>query len=317
MKVLRTPEERFEDLPQFDYDPHYVEIAGIRLHYLDEGPDDASVVLLLHGEPTWSYLYRKMIPVFVEAGYRVIAPDYVGFGRSDKLKRKQDHSYQFHVEVMTTFVRNLDLKDITLFAQDWGGLIGLRVLANEQERFSRVVISNTGFPATRSLLKQLLVPKLFKMRVWLKGRISEEEFSKNPSFLNWVAYSQTVKEFPIGKIIQGGTVTDLPSDVLRAYEAPFPDESYMAGPRVMPMLVPTQLRENQKVWEAVLKKWEKPFLTTFSDGDPITRGGERIFQKLIPGARGQEHVIIKKAGHFLQEDKAEEIAIIIVKFIED
>ncbi len=312
---MRTPEERFENLPQFDFEPHYITIGDLRLHYLDEGPEKESVVLLLHGEPTWSYLYRKMIPIMSGAGFRVVVPDYIGFGRSDKLKRRNDHSYQFHVDVITSFVNKLNLKDVTLFAQDWGGLIGLRVLANEQERFSRVVVANTGLPSTRGFLKQFLLPRLFKIRIKMIGKITEEKFARNPTFFNWVAYSQTVETFPIGKILQGGTVTELSPEVLRAYEAPFPDETYMAGPRVMPMLVPTQLKENQKVWDAVLKKWKKPFLTAFSDGDPITRGGDRIFQQLIPGAQGQNHVTIEGAGHFLQEDKGEELAHVIVDFI--
>ena len=221
-----------------------------------------------------------------------------------------------HVDIMTEFVRQLDLQDITLFGQDWGGLIGLRVLGEEPDRFARVVAANTFLPAAKGI-KGWIGSTVFKLQLIREGKISGEELREKPTFLRWVAYSQAVPTLRIGNIIQGSTVTNLPPEVIQAYEAPFPDESYKAGARVFPTLVPTQLRKNQRVWDEVLSKWEKPFLTAFSDRDPITAGGERLFQKLIPGAKDQEHVTIKNAGHFLQEDKGEELAQVVLDFIRE
>jgi haloalkane dehalogenase len=313
--ALRTPEERFANLPDFPYEPRYAEIDGYRVHYVDEGPRGGDAVFLVHGEPTWSYLYRKMIPAFTQAGYRVVAPDLVGFGRSDKPASRDAHSYQMHVNVMTELVRGLDLRGATLFGQDWGGLIGLRVLANEPDRFARAVAGNTGLPDAHPLFAPIAYA-LFKRQVRRLGGLSQEKLQAAPSFPRWVAFSQTVKEFPIGELIQRSTRADLPADVVAAYDAPFPDESYKEGPRAMPFLVPSQLGRNRRAWRRVLEKWEKPFLTAFSDGDPITAGGERPFQTRVPGARGQSHVTIEGAGHFLQEDKGEELARVILDFIE-
>lgn len=312
--VLRTPEERFTNLPGYPFAPNYVEIDGLRIHYVDEGPRDAPPVLMFHGEPSWSYLYRKMIPVIVAAGYRAVAPDLVGFGRSDKWARIEDHSYQRHVDLMTGFVRELDLQDTTLFVQDWGGLIGLRVLANEQDRFARAVVANTGLPAAGGVMGWLGYP-LFKARVWWEGEVSQVELAEDITFPRWVAYSRTVPVFPVGGLLQQATVTELSPAEVAAYDAPFPDESYKAGPRAMPYLVPSQLRENARVWETVLENWQKPLLTAFSDGDPITRGGEKPFQERVPGAQGQPHGTVLGAGHFLQEDKGEDLAHIVVEFI--
>ena len=314
-QILRTPEFRFENLPGYPFTPNYVEIEGLRVHYIDEGPEGAPLVLMMHGEPSWSYLYRKMIPPLVDAKFRAIAPDLIGFGRSDKLQRTKDYSYQMQVNVMLEFVRNLNLQNITLFCQDWGGLIGLRVVGEDPERFARIIVANTGLPSAKGLNAKIGYP-LFKFRIRRLRRIAEEEFRRNPNLMTWVAYSQSVPEIPIGDIVQSATVTKLSSEVVRAYEAPFPDASYKAGPRIMPYLVPSQLSENRKVWDTVLTKWRKPFLTAFSDKDPITRGGERYFQKMIPGAQNREHVTIKNAGHFLQEDKGEEIAQVILDFCE-
>ncbi|MFQ5834121.1 MAG: haloalkane dehalogenase [Candidatus Thorarchaeota archaeon] len=314
--ILRTPDSRFKNLPDYPFSPNYTEIHGIRIHYVDEGPKDAPPVLLLHGEPSWSYLYRKMIPPLNEAGLRTVAPDIVGFGRSDKLPKTKDYSYQMHVDIMAEFVNQLNLQNITLFGQDWGGMIGLRVLGEQPDRFARVVAANTGLPAMKGI-KGRLGATLFRLQLMREGKVTAEELRQRPSFLRWVAYSQTTPTLPIGEILQGATVTDLPPDVIQAYEAPFPDESYKAGARVFPALVPTQLRENQKVWDEVLTKWEKPFLTAFSDRDPITAGGERPFQKRIPGAQNREHVTIKNAGHFLQEDKGEELAQVLLDFIRE
>ena len=294
MKVLRTPDERFADLPGFSFAPHYVDIDdSLRVHYLDEGPKDANVVLLMHGEPSWCFLYRTMIPVLVDAGLRCIAPDLVGFGRSDKPASRDDHTYARHVEWMRcALFDGLDLSAITLVCQDWGGLIGLRLVAEHPDRFARVVAANTGLPTG-------------------DGRLTE-------AFQNWQRFSQEVPQLPVGRIVNGGCTTDLTPDVVTAYEAPFPDETYKEGARAMPALVPTAPDDpaaaaNKAAWE-VLAKWEKPFLTAFSDGDPVTRGGERAFHA-IPGAAGQPHVTIEGAGHFLQEDKGPELAAVVARFI--
>ncbi len=313
--VLRTPDERFENLPGYSFEPHYVDIEGLRIHYIDEGPADAAPILLMHGEPSWSYLYRNMIPILAEAGHRVIAPDLIGFGRSDKLPRMEDYSYQMQVDIMTAFVRSLDLTETTLFCQDWGGLIGLRVVAEEPDRFARIVAANTGLPDVGGIMGYI-GPTLFRLRVWMHGTITREELQEKTSFTRWVAYSRTTPELPTGGIVQLGTVTELPPEVVAAYDAPFPDDTYKAGARIMPSLVPTQLRKNHEVWEQVFSKWEKPFLTAFSDSDPITRGQDKVFQSRVPGTKGQPHVTVKDAGHFLQEDKGEELARLILHFIE-
>ena len=312
--ALRTPDVRFENLADYDFEPHYVYIDGLRMHYVDEGPADAAPILLMHGEPSWSYLYRKLIPILTDAGHRVIAPDLIGFGRSDKLPRTEDYSYQRQVDWMTAFVREIDLNDATLFCQDWGGLIGLRVVAEEPDRFARIVAGNTGLPDAGGLMGYI-GPTLFRLRVWWEGKVTKEELDAEPGFLRWVAYSRTADEFPIASIIQTGTASELPPEVVDAYNAPFPDDTYKAAARIMPSLVPTQLLKNREVWDDCFSKWEKPFLTAFSDGDPITAGVEKDFQARIPGAKGQPHVIIKGASHFLQEDNPEELAKIILDFI--
>jgi haloalkane dehalogenase len=306
MKILRTPDERFENLPGYSFAPHYAEVpdgegGSLRIHYVDEGPGDADVVLLLHGEPTWSFLYRKMIPIIVKAGHRAIVPDLVGFGRSDKPASRNDYSFQRHVDWMLSLIDKLKLNRMTLVGQDWGGLIGLRLVAAKPELFDRVVTANTGLPTG-------------------DGPISN-------AFLAWQTYSKEVPRFEVGTIIKSSNavfVKDnslpiLSDEVVAAYDAPFPDQSYTEGARIFPSLVPTKPDDpsaaaNRKAWE-VLSTFSKPFLTAFSDGDPITRGGEHIFQKRIPGTQGQPHTTIKGAGHFLQEDKGEEFAAVIVNFI--
>jgi len=298
VEYLRTPDERFSGLSGFPFAPNYVSIpdgegGNLRLHYLDEGPHEAEGVLLLHGEPSWCYLYRKMIPPLVEAGYRAIAPDLIGFGRSDKPAQREDYTYQRHVDWMTAFVEALDLHKTTLVGQDWGGLIGLRLVAEQPDRFERVVAANTFLPT-----------------------------GDNPpgeAFLRWREFSQTTPNFNVGRIVNGGCVTDLTPDIIAAYDAPFPDDSYKEGARQFPKLVPTgpddpASEANRKAWEA-LREWKKPFLCAFSDSDPVTRGAERVLQELIPGAKGQPHTTITGAGHFLQEDKGEELARVVVDFI--
>jgi haloalkane dehalogenase len=313
-RILRTPDARFEGLPNYDFQPNYMEIGGLRIHYVDEGPKNAAPILLMHGEPSWSYLYRKMIPPLANEGFRVIAPDLFGFGKSDKPTRASDYSHTRHVNIIREFVTVLDLRNITLFCQDWGGLIGLRVVGEEPQRFSRIVAANTGLPSARGFRAIFGYP-LFKIQIRRLGKVTQEQLQEHSNLMRWVAFSKTVPELPIGPILQMATVSNLSSDVIKAYEAPFPDETYKAGARIMPYLVPSELSKNRKVWDNILSKWEKPFLTAFSDRDPITRGGERYFQKMVPGANGQEHVTIRGAGHFLQEDKGEDLSQIILNFI--
>lgn len=292
MKSLRTPDSRFENLPDYHFKENFVDIDGLRMHYVDEGSSDGDIVLLLHGEPSWSYLYRFMIPPLRDAGLRVIAPDLIGFGKSDKPSRKSDYSYAIHVAWMTRFIETLDLNGITLFCQDWGSLIGLRVAAEHEHRFARIALGNGGLPTGDQK-----TPKAFKA---------------------WRAFARYSPWFPIGKIIQKATITELPDEVVAAYDAPFPASRYKAGARAFPMLVPVTPDDpasdaNRAAWE-VFRNWQKPFLTTFSDRDPITRGFEAIWQDSVPGARKRKHVKISNAGHFLQEDKGPELARILIEF---
>ena len=296
--VLRTPDSRFDNLPGYDFEPHYKMIRGYRVHYLDEGPTDGEVVLLLHGEPSWSYLYRKMIPVLTAAGYRTIVPDLIGFGRSDKPVSMDTHTYLFHVDAMTELVEQLDLRDVTFFGQDWGGLIGLRVVAENEARFARVVVGNTGLPAPDS-----------------------RESPMSNAFMQWKVTNQAMID--AGNMETGTLIANNVGDpsVKAAYDAPFPDPSYKAGALIMPQRVPVTVEypgavANAAAWE-VFRQWEKPFLTAFSDNDPVTAGGHAAFQRRVPGARDQNHVTIEGAGHFLQEEKGEELAEVIAQFIRD
>ncbi len=307
VEILRTPDERFENLQDFPFKPNYMQIGDFRVHYLDEGPSDGLPILLIHGEPTWSYLFRKMIPVFTAAGHRVIAPDLIGFGRSDKLANRKDYSYRLQVDVMLELVQKLNLNGVTFFGQDWGGLIGLRVIAAEPERFERIVVSNTGLPSAAGLKGWVGYP-IFKFMVWRQGAISFEEFQSKVTFPRWVAYTYHVDELPIDTLMNNATRDE---SIGVAYEAPFPSKSYKVGPQIMPYLVPSQLRENERAWK-VFESWDKPFLVAFTDKDPITRGGEKIFLKRVPVA---QNITIKGAGHFVQEDAGEEIATIINEFI--
>lgn len=293
MEILRTPDERFHNLPGYNFAPHYVEVDSIRIHYLDEGSINAEPVLLMHGEPSWSYLYRKMIPIITAAGYRAIAPDLVGFGRSDKPLLREDYSYQRHMDWMAGLLAALDLRQITLVCQDWGGLLGLRLAAEHEARFARIVAANTGLPTGDTPM--------------------------SAAFFAWQKYSQTTPNFHVGGIVKGGCVTELTPEIIAAYDAPFPADRYTAGARQFPLLVPTTpddpaSQANRQAWQ-VLTHWEKPFLTAFSDSDAVTHGGERVFQKLVPGAQGQPHTTITGAGHFLQEDKGEELAHVVVDFM--
>ncbi len=299
MQTIRTPDTRFDDLKDYPYQPNYVEIndgegSTLRVHYLDEGPRNSNPILLLHGEPSWSYLYRNMIPQLVDKGHRVVVPDLVGFGKSDKPLEQTDYSYARHVDWMAELIfDHLNLNSITFFGQDWGGLIGLRLVAQEPDRYDRIVIGNTGLPTG-------------------KGEATE-------AFLAWQKFSQTAPEFPIGNLINSACIRDLTTEEIHAYDAPFPTDEYKAGARIFPSLVPTSSedpasQDNIAAWE-ILSEFLKPFLLTFSDSDPVTKGGDAPFHAKVPGAKGQSHVTIENAGHFLQEDKGEKLAAIMNDFI--
>lgn len=298
MKTLRTPDECFAGLPDYDFAPNYIQIddtegGSLRVHYLDEGSDEAAPVLLMHGEPSWSYLYRHMVPHIVSDGHRVIAPDLVGFGKSDKPTQRSDYTYERHVFWMGEVLRKLDLQGITLVCQDWGGLIGLRLWAEMPERFARVVVANTALPTGDQPLGE--------------------------AFAAWRQFSQEVPDFRAGRIVFGGTVSKLTDAEVAAYDAPFPDDTYKAGARQFPMLVPDRpddpsAEPNRQAW-SVIRSLQTPILTAFGADDKIMAGIDQVFQKLCPGAEGQPHVVLPDAGHFLQEDVGPELAELTCDFI--
>lgn len=314
-EVLRTPEASFANLVDYPFAPHYVEIEGYRVHYLDEGPQDGELVLLMHGQPSWSYLYRHMIPLLTAQGYRVIAPDLVGFGKSDKPTKKSDHSYQMHIDVMSEFARQLDLRDATLFAQDWGGLIGLRMVAEDPDRYARIMISNTGLPAAGGIQGWLGYP-MIQFQVWREGKPDEIADNGEFRFTRWIAWALHSENFDLPTLFQGATTRDLSAAELAGYAAPFPNEDYRAATRIFPYMVPSQLRQNQRVMDDVFAAWDKPFLTAFGDSDPVTAGGEIVWQETVPGAAGQAHTKIEGGNHFIQEDKPEELVGLLTAFIE-
>jgi haloalkane dehalogenase len=296
MRVLRTPEEQFANLPDFPYQPKYAELGGLRLAYVEAGPADGEPVLLLHGEPSWSFLYRKVIPVLADAGLRAIAPDLIGFGRSDKPATMEDHSYARHVEWIRAFAFDkLDLHGVTLVGQDWGGLIGLRLVAEHPDRFARVVAANTGLPTGDQPMPD----------VWLRFR----------------QVVRTAPELSVSRLVQSGCQTTLSPETLDAYAAPFPDAGYMAAVRAMPNLVPAEPDDpasaaNRAAW-AALSQWTKPFLVAFSDRDPITGAMGPVLKRAIPGAAGLTHPVLEGAGHFLQEDAGAELGQVIADFCQD
>ena len=299
MERLRTPDKNFEELSDFDFEPQYADVADptggepLRMAHLDEGPRDGPIVVLLHGEPSWSYLYRFMIPGLVARGRRVVAPDLVGFGRSDKPRDREEYTYARHVEwVRELLFDHLELRDVTLFAQDWGSLIGLRLVGEHSERFARVAIGNGGLPT------------------------GDERMSE--AFKAWQDFSQTTPELHIGNIVSGGCSERLGPEVVAAYDAPFPDESYKEGARQFPTLVPTSPEDpahdaNVAAW-AVLASFTRPFLCCFS-GDAITRGADAKFIREVPGAQGQAHTAISGSAHFLQEENGPELARVLNGFI--
>jgi haloalkane dehalogenase len=292
MRILRTPESRFNDLKDFPFNPHYIDINGLRMHYLDEGPAEAKPVLLLHGVPTWSFLYRNMISKIACAGNRVIVPDLIGFGRSDKPINKSGHSYKAHIEWIKIFIELLDLKNIILFGQDWGSLIGLRIAAEQPDLFAGIIISNGMLPTGEQ-----------KMHI---------------TFKIWEIIARYSPLIPVDLVVSAGIKGRLNKEEKRAYRAPFQSAKYMAGIRAMPKHVPVSFNDteslaNREAWKE-FAKWDKPFLTAFSDGDPITKGGDKYLQDKIPGTKGQNHVTLN-GGHFIQEDRAEELAEIIINFV--
>ena len=325
--VLRTPDERFQNLKDYPYQPNYMMIDGLRIHYLDEGPKNADPIFLLHGEPAWSYLFRKMIPILTAQGHRVIVPDCVGFGKSDKFISKFDYSYKHHVDVMKELVERLNLKNAAFFGQDWGGLVGLRVVAELPDRFSHVVVSNTGMPA-RSGLSAWIFEKLVQLRVWWIGPITFEELMskaegaltiENPSpslgvsmFSNWIAYSYYAKDMNIAGIIENFGRLDLSEAEAYAYEAPYPSGKYKAGAHVWPYLIPTQLTENEKLWQDVFEKWDKPFLVAFGENERITLAMKDVFLERIPNPTV---ITLGGASHFVQEEVGPELAQIISDFV--
>ncbi len=316
MEYKRTPDERFDNLADYPFNPHYLNIADgeggeLRLHYLDEGPSDGPIVLLMHGQPAWSYLYRFMIPPLVAAGFRVVAPDLIGFGRSDKPTRTQDYTYARHIAWMTQWLTMLDLTGITVFFQDWGSLIGLRLVTAFPERFSNVVLANGGLPTgivpleytdfLKEAYETLPVVKVDELAARFR------DTSGIPGFLYWRKFCAESPDLDIGRLMTEVSATEFTAEMEAAYRAPFPDQSYMAGARQFPILVPIfhdepEVKENEAAWE-VLRKFEKPFLLAFSDSDPVTAGGDKKFLEEVPGCQGLPHRTIEKAGHFLQQDQ--------------
>lgn len=316
--VVRTDDARFLGLEDYGFQPHYTQVEfvdqslSLRMHYIDEGPRDGRVILMLHGQPSWSYLYRKLVPVFAEAGFRAIAVDNVGFGRSDKLTFPAHYSLRHHIDWMQALVQNLDLRDVTLVCQDWGGPIGLGVLAREPERFAAVVAANTILHTGEAALRGRLN--------WAVHATEGENAEVNTALLDWMRHSQRAAHFVASDSLQFATVRPPSAGAIHAWDAPFPSEWHKAGTRQLSLLIPvTESDEGAAIgrvtWEA-LREYDKPFLTLFSDSDPPTRGWETVFQERIPGARGQPHQTLQNAGHFWQEDCGAEAAQIIVDWLQ-
>lgn len=315
--VVRTEDARFKGLPDFPFEPRYVEVknpndAGtLRMHYIDEGPAEAPIVLMAHGEPAWSFLYRKMIPVFAKAGLRAIAVDNIGFGRSDKPTHPAHYSFENHIEWMRELVVSLDLRDITIVCQDWGGPIAMGVLAREVDRFSRVVAGNTMLHTAE--------PELEGRITWAAHGSGDVDSTVNAFLLDWMHYAHRTLDFEASGSVRGTVVRGMPPEIVAAYDAPFPTEWHKAGMRQFPALIPVTRTDpgsaiNLETWR-VLERFERPFLTLFGDSDPATQGWEEIFKERVPGAKGQPHRIQERAGHFWQEDNGAEAAAWITEWI--
>ena len=337
MQTLRTPDERFANLPGYPYEPHYTDVADgeggtLRIHHIDKGPSDGPIVLCMHGQPTWSYLYRKMIPVLAANDLRVLAPDLVGFGRSDKPARREDYSYNRQVAWLTAWLIANDVRGATLVGQDWGGLIGLRMAAENPDRFDRIVAANTGLPLALDMpedrlraVKEFLspttpTPSMQEMATALSSINAEARETK---FAYWQKWTWETEDLPIGMMVgmsvanAGGSA--LTAEEIAAYDAPFPDPTYKMGPRAMPTQVPLLpdapcAAEQAAAWK-VFRNWQKPFLCAFTDNDPVTSGADALFRERIPGTKGQPHQTIKGGGHFLQEGRGETLARIVSDFV--
>ena len=319
MDYKRTPDERFADLADYPFTPNYLQVSDgeggeLRVHYLDEGPAEGAIVLLMHGQPAWSYLYRFMIPPLVAAGFRVVAPDLIGFGRSDKPTRQEDYTYARHISWMSEWLLALDLNQVALFCQDWGSLIGLRMVAAYPERFSHVVLSNGGLPV--GMIPQEFSEPLktaYETLPVVKARELGARFrdtSGIPGFLYWRKFCADSPDLEIGDLMRVTSVTPLPDGAVAAYAAPFPDQTFMAGARRFPCLVPLfpdepEVEENKAAWE-ILQRFDKPFMTAFADNDPVSAGGDQRFREEVPGCQGVAHRTIEGAGHFVQQDKPAE-----------
>lgn len=351
MKILRTPDERYAGLADYPFNPNYTMIktadgSELRIHHLDEGPEDGPIVLCMHGQPVWSYLYRKVIPHLTAAGMRVIAPDLVGYGKSDKPAALEDYSYENQVAWMGDWLENNDFNGITFFGQDWGGLIGLRLVVNHSERFERVVISNTGLPYNPNVADDVVkkiedfranapTPSIIEMQKALSAMADSDPAQE---FAYWQKFCWETENLPVGFMMSMmleqpaapmqafkfllhnlGMTNPLPTDVAKAYEAPFPDPSYKMGPRAMPSQVPMlptspSLEAQGKAWE-FFSQFEKPFLCAFSDNDPVTRNAQAEFLSKVPGTKGLPHTTIKGGGHFVQEMAPDQVAKVIVELI--
>lgn len=318
IEKLRTPESRFENLKDYPFTPNYIELTGgVRLHYVDEGKENKKTIFLLHGQPSWSYLYRHMISKLVSSGFRVIAPDLIGFGKSDKPTKSEDITYQNHVTWISEFVNKLGITNAAAFMQDWGGMIGLRVLANNPAWLKRLVVANTALAEYKGITKWL-VPKIINRTIAKSGTPTLQNLEEKTDYKNWVGYFKTSEQLEIGNIMQLLTTSELTQEEKNAYDAPYPNEEYYAAPRKMPKIVATELTEVNKDW-AKLKKWEHPVLTLFSDKDPFLadQGYDKKFQKNFKGAKGQPHITVSNASHFLQEDQTDMLMTRILDWLKE
>lgn len=315
-EILKTPESRFDNLKDYPFKSNYMKLGGIRMHYLDEGSENKKTIFLLHGQPSWSYLYRHMIPELVKAGYRVIAPDLIGFGKSDKPADVEAHTYTAHVSWMSTFVQKLGITNAAAFMQDWGGMIGLRVLANNPEWLDRLIIANTALAEAKGF-QRWLMPKMLKLLRSTSGKATLNSLEQKMSYGNWAGYFTNSQQLEIGNIMQLLTTKELTQDEIDAYDAPFPTPDYYAGPRKMPEIVASDLDKAYADWQK-LKKWSNPVLTLFSDKDPFLadQGYDKLFQTNFPGAKGQPHITVSNASHFLQEDQSRELKNRIIQWLD-